>query len=82
MQELIESDVMILAKGSCFSYVAAIVCDGIKLYQPGADSPLGDWVEYDADGNMNSAQFERQLHELLARQNKLNALPTQTPVRR
>jgi hypothetical protein len=61
---------MILAKGSCFSYVAAIICDGIKIYQPGFDSPLGDWVEYDADGNVNSAQFERQLHELLARQNK------------
>jgi hypothetical protein len=82
MEELIESDVMILAKGSSFSYVAAIICDGIKVYQPGADSPLGDWVEYDADGDMNSAQFERQLHELLARQNKMNALPNQTPVRR
>lgn len=82
MQELIESDVMILAKGSSFSYVAAIICDGIKLYQPGADCPLGDWVEYDADGNMNSAQFERQLRELLARQNKLNTFPNQTPVRR
>jgi hypothetical protein len=82
MQELIESDVMILAKESCFSYVAAIICDGIKLYQPGADFPLGDWVEYDANGDMNSAQFERQLHELLARQNKLNALPNQTPVSR
>jgi hypothetical protein len=82
MQELIESDVMILSKGSSFSYVAAIICDGIKLYQPGADSPLGDWVEYDADGNMNSAQFERQLHELLASQNKLSAFPNQIPVRR
>ena len=78
MQELIESDVMILAKGSSFSYVAAIICDGIKIYQPGADCPLGDWVEYDADGDMNSAQFESQLHELLARQNKLNAFPNQT----
>ena len=81
MQELIESDVMILAKESCFSYVAAIICDGIKIYQPGFDSPLGDWVEYDADGNMNSAQFERQLHALPARQNKLNAFPNQTPAR-
>jgi hypothetical protein len=71
MQELIESDVMILAKESCFSYVAAIICDGIKIYQPGPDFPLGDWVEYDAEGNMSSAQFERQLHELLAMQNKL-----------
>jgi hypothetical protein len=66
MQELIESDVMILAKGSCFSYVAAIICDGIKLYQAGGHIPLGDWVEYDADGNMDSAQFERQLRGLLA----------------
>ena len=57
MQELIESDVMILAKGSSFSDVAAIICDGIKLYQPGADLPLGDWVEYNADGDTNSAHF-------------------------
>ena len=78
MQELIESDVMILAKGSSFSYVAAIICDGIKLYQPGADSPLGDWIEYDADGNMNSAQFERQLHELLAKNNQLSPTSCKT----
>jgi hypothetical protein len=32
----------------------------IKIYQPGPDFPLGDWVEYDAEGNMSSAQFERQ----------------------
>ena len=81
MQELIESDVLIMAKESCFSYVAAIICDGIKLYQPGTDFPLGDWLEYDADGDMNSAQFERQLHELLATKNKLHAFPNQTQVR-
>jgi hypothetical protein len=87
MQELIESDVMILAKGSCFSYVAGIICDGIKIYQPGAewhepkaDLSLDDWMAYDADGNVNSAQFERQLHELLARHNKLNVFRNQCVV--
>ena len=37
MQELIEADVLIMAKGT-FSYVAAALSDGIKLYDPWAHS--------------------------------------------
>jgi hypothetical protein len=45
MQELIEADVLIMAKG-CFSYYAALISDGIKIFEPrvfaGDDLPSGN----------------------------------------
>src|SRR5262249_45593223 len=39
MRELIEADILVMAK-SFFSYVAAIISDGIKLYEPFDSPPL------------------------------------------
>jgi hypothetical protein len=43
MQELIAADVLVMAKG-CFSYCAALISDGIKIFEPMApfDSDLHD----------------------------------------
>jgi hypothetical protein len=74
MQELIEADVLVVAKG-CFSYYAALISDGIKILEPipltGNDYlsswkwrsvPLTDsWIPCLADGSFDSAAFERQL---------------------
>jgi hypothetical protein len=74
MQELIEADILIMAKG-CFSYCAALISDGIKIFEPialsGNDflpswkwrslSPAESWVPRRADGSFDSAAFERQL---------------------
>ncbi len=74
MQELIEADILIIAKG-CFSYYAALISDGIKIFKPealsGDDflpswkwrslSPMESWVPCRADGSFDSAAFERQL---------------------
>jgi hypothetical protein len=63
MQELIESDVLIMAKSS-FSYLAAILCDGIKVYEPCDYYPLDGWVVREPDGDFDTHRFERQLHNL------------------
>ena len=44
MQELIEADVLIMAKGT-FSYVAAALSDGIKLYDPWPLRPMTNWLK-------------------------------------
>jgi hypothetical protein len=74
MQELIEADILIVAKG-CFSYYAALISDGIKLFEPlilsGDDylsswkwrsvPPTESWVPCLPDGSFDRAAFERQL---------------------
>jgi hypothetical protein len=64
MKELIECDVLIMAK-SRFSYVAAILCDGIKIYEPFEDHPtLSGWLVRDVGGKFDIDDFERQLRKL------------------
>jgi hypothetical protein len=84
MQELIEADILIMAKG-CFSYYAALISDGIKIFEPetlSGDDFLPSWkwrslsptessVPCRADGSFDHALFERQL--LLVIQAKANA---------
>lgn len=63
MRELIEADVLIMAKSS-FSYYAAYISDGIKIFEPYA-VPLDDWILRSPDGSFDRAAFERQLFLLL-----------------
>jgi hypothetical protein len=74
LQELIEADVLIVAKG-CYSYYAALISDGIRIFEPmplsGSDYlpawkwrsvPLTEsWIPCLGDGSFDSAAFERQL---------------------
>ena len=77
MQELIEADVLIMAKG-CFSYCAGLISDGIKICEAMATSaddlpgwrwpylyPDESWLLSSADGSFDSAAFERQLSLLI-----------------
>jgi hypothetical protein len=80
MQELIEADVLIMAKGG-FSCYAGIISDGIKLFDPGAISFLvvgylpsydwrilsqeDDWIPCQSDGSIDRTAFDRQLTLLL-----------------
>ena len=61
MQELIEADVLIMAKGT-FSYVAAVLSDGIKLYDPWPLRPMTSWLSCHPTGDFDVDAFERQLH--------------------
>jgi hypothetical protein len=68
LDQLIEADVLVMAKG-CFSYYAGLISDGIKI--AGAEDawcplPSGDnWLRCEADGSFDRAAFERQLLSLI-----------------
>jgi hypothetical protein len=72
MGELIEADVLIMAKG-CFSYCAGLISDGIKICETMVTSswrwpplhPMDNWLTSFADGSFDSAAFEGQLSLLL-----------------
>jgi hypothetical protein len=67
MQQLIEADVLVMAKGY-FSYYAALISDGIKIYEPydwAPGLPDDNWVPCLSDGSFDCAAFERQLSLLL-----------------
>jgi hypothetical protein len=76
MMELIEADILLMAKG-CFSYYAALISDGIKIFEPWEDSNpiMDDWVPSLVNGSFDRAAFERQL--LLLMQGK--AITTRWP---
>lgn len=64
LRELIEADILIMAKG-CFSYCAALMSDGIKLCEPAVEPRLEDWIVASPDGSFDCAAFERQLDRLM-----------------
>jgi hypothetical protein len=65
MQELIEADVLIMSKGF-FSYYAAVISDGIKLFEPGGlAQPIDGWLLRSPDGSFDRSAFERQLSLLI-----------------
>jgi hypothetical protein len=58
--ELVAADVLITSKGA-FSYTAAVLNDGITLYDPQKYRPLSDWIVRTPDGNFDLDQFARRL---------------------
>jgi hypothetical protein len=64
--QLVEADVLIMAR-SAFSYVAALLSEGIKLYDPMQEQPLPDWIVRDTNGNFDAAAFGDQWSRLLSR---------------
>lgn len=60
MRRLIESDVLVMSKSS-FSYVAALVNGGVKLYEPCMNPGLSEWVFRRADGGFDETACVRQL---------------------
>jgi hypothetical protein len=60
MQEAIEADILIMAK-STFSYVSALLSDGIKIYEMCWLPPLNDWVIRGPNDEFDHAGFEQQL---------------------
>jgi len=67
MRELIEADILIVAKSS-FSYYAALISDGIKIFEsPGRPrlTPFTDWIPCGADGSIDRLTFERQVSILM-----------------
>ena len=57
---LVEADILVMAKSS-FSYSAALLSQGIVLYEPFWHSHLNDWVVIKEDGNFDHIQFKNKL---------------------
>jgi hypothetical protein len=86
MQEFIEADILIMSKSS-FSYVSALISDGIKIYEPLEGYPpmsswvMSDhderWLRYGPNGEFDCAAFERQLlRHIEFRESPSNVPPT------
>jgi hypothetical protein len=61
-RELVEADVLIMSKSS-FSYVAAILNDGVKVYDRYAQSPMSAWLERDRDGLVDPVRLQGLIHD-------------------
>ncbi len=57
-RDLVEADVLVMAKGA-FSYVAGMLSEGIKLFEPNYRA-LPNWIVREHDGAFAVAEFERQ----------------------
>lgn len=64
MQELVEADILITAK-STFSYMAALLSDGIIMSEAVSYPPLDSWLVRRPNGDFDEQSFERQLELLI-----------------
>lgn len=65
LRQLVEADILVMSKSS-FSYVAALLSDGLILYEPFWHSPMKSWIRRNRRGRFNRNRFSRQLKRLLA----------------
>jgi hypothetical protein len=80
MRELIEADILVMAK-SCFSYVAAIISDGIKIYEPFVSCPpLKDWLVRQPEGDFDEHLFKDKLEAMIHSRNAWNGVTPGTQV--
>jgi hypothetical protein len=66
MRRLVEADVLVMAKSS-FSYVAALINRGVKIYEPTFNPPLSDWVVKRRDGSFDRSLIRHNLLEYLGK---------------
>jgi hypothetical protein len=64
MQELVEADILITAK-STFSYMAALLSDGIIMSEADPYPPLDSWLVRRPNGDFDEQSFQRQLQLLI-----------------
>jgi hypothetical protein len=64
-REFVEADVLITTRSS-FSYTAAILNDGVKLYERSSRSPMSDWIVRDSDGGFDRDHLRARLAALHA----------------
>jgi hypothetical protein len=56
----VEADILIMTKSS-FSYAAAVLNGGVKLYDRFARAPLSQWIVREGDGSFNREQLRSRL---------------------
>jgi hypothetical protein len=63
---LVEADILVMSKGA-FSYTAALLNDGIVLYDPQKYRALQGWVVRSPDGTFDEAEVSERLAGLFSR---------------
>lgn len=58
--QMIEADILVMSKSS-FSYVAALLSEGIKIFEPCPVPPLDGWIMRSADGRFDPAELSGRL---------------------
>ncbi len=66
MRQIVDSDVLVMAK-SAFSYVAALINNGVKLYEPMGDPPMSSWILRRKDGSFDAAKAREKIQQYLQR---------------
>ena len=64
MRKLVEADVLVMAKSS-FSYAAALINRGVKIYEPTFNPPLSHWIIKRRDGSFDETLAALRLREYL-----------------
>ncbi|AGK56524.1 hypothetical protein HYPDE_24193 [Hyphomicrobium denitrificans 1NES1] len=64
MEKLVASDILIMSKSS-FSYVAALINRGVKIYEPTFNPPLSTWIVRQSDGSFDRARACDRIKEYL-----------------
>ena len=57
---LVCADVLIMARSS-FSYTAALLRKGVKIYEPFWHKPLSEWIPVGAGGSFDTARLSRMI---------------------
>ena len=65
-QSLVSADVLVMAKSS-FSYTAALLSEGVKIYEPFWHPPMAEWVSVEQGGQLDDVAFLSQLLGYLQR---------------
>jgi hypothetical protein len=66
MQQLVDADILVMSRSS-FSYVPALISEGMKLYEPFWHPPLADWIVRERKGGFDEISFHDQLDQFLKR---------------
>jgi hypothetical protein len=62
----VEADIFIMTKSS-FSYAAALLNGGVKLYDRFARAPLSHWIVRESDGSFDREQLRARCEQACAR---------------
>lgn len=63
MQSLASADVLIISKSS-FSYVAALLNSGIKVFEPTFNPPMSEWITIKRDGTFDKELMTKRIREI------------------
>jgi hypothetical protein len=64
MEKLVASDILIMSKSS-FSYVAALINRGVKIYERTFNPPLSSWIVRQSDGSFDRARARDRIKDYL-----------------